>query len=941
MAKSKGALPILLLLLAGPWAAAARAQQGAERLGMDPAVTMGTLDNGLRYYVRANGRPDKRAELMLVVNAGSVLEDEDQRGLAHFVEHMAFNGTAGFEKQALVNYLESMGMQFGADLNAYTGFDETVYMLTVPTDTGSALATGIRILEEWAHRVTFDSTEVEKERGVVIEEWRLGQGAEARLRDKVFPVLLRGSRYAERLPIGSRESLQAFDPAALRRFYREWYRPELMAVIAIGDFDAGRVEALIRERFGGIARPEPARARTEYPVADHEEMRVAVATDPEATSTTIEVYFKQPLGETGTVAAYRRSLAARLFNSMLNARLGELARLPNPPFIGASSGYGSLLRTKAAWVVGGAVREGEVLRGLDAVLSEAERVSRHGFTESELQRQKANVQRAYEVALAERDKTESAVYANEYVRHFLEGEASPGIEAEFELLRRLLPDIGLDEVEALSGEWMTERNRVVVVQGPQKEGVTTPAEAEIVATFAAVRARDLAAYQDVVTEAPLVADPPAPGRVTAESRDSALGLFDWRLSNGLRVLLRPTDFKNDEVLVRGFSPGGLSLVSDADFMSGGFAALLVSASGLGDRDATQMQKALAGRAVSVRPSLDELTESISGSASPRDLETLFQLIYLNMTAPRNDSAAFTSLMARMRGLLANRAASPEGAFQDTLAVTLAQHHPRARPITEAVLEEIGRDRAHAIYRDRFADAGDFTFVVVGSFQPDSIRPLLLRYLGGLPATGRTETWRDSGMEPPAGVVEKVVRRGVEPKAQTAIVFTGALEAWDRPTAQRLASLGSVLEIRLREVLREDLGGTYGVSVGQTASRFPEPRYAVTLTFGAAPERIDSLVTVVFSEIERLKAEGPDSATLAKVQEAQRRDHETRLRENGYWLGEIASALLAGEPPGAFLEYPALVEALTPAAIAETARLLDRTRYVRVTLLPQNQNPDPR
>jgi zinc protease len=941
MATSKAALPILLLLLAGPWAAAARAQQGAERLGLDPAVTMGTLDNGLRYYVRANGRPEKRAELWLVVNAGSVLEDEDQRGLAHFVEHMAFNGTAGFEKQALVNYLESIGMQFGADLNAYTGFDETVYMLTVPTDTGPALATGIRILEEWAHLVTFDSTEIEKERGVVIEEWRLGQGAEARLRDKVFPVLLRGSRYAERLPIGSRESLQAFDPAALRRFYHEWYRPELMAVIAIGDFDAGRVEALIRERFGGIARPEPARARTEYPVADHEEMRVAVATDPEATSTTIEVYFKQPPGETGTVAAYRRSLAARLFNSMLNARLGELARLPNPPFIGASSGYGSLLRTKAAWVVGGAVREGEVLRGLDAVLSEAERVSRHGFTESELQRQKANVQRAYEVALAERDKTESAAYANEYVRHFLEGEASPGIEAEFELLRRLLPDIGLDEIETLSGEWMTERNRVVVVQGPQKEGVTTPAEAEIVATFAAVRARELAAYQDVVTEAPLVAEPPAPGRVTAESRDSALGLLDWRLSNGVRVLLRPTDFKNDEVLVRGFSPGGLSLVSDADFMSGGFAAILVSASGLGDRDATQLQKALAGRAVSVRPSLDELTESISGSASPRDLETLFQLIYLNMTAPRNDSAAFTSLMARMRGLLANRAASPESAFQDTLAVTLAQHHPRARPITEAVLEEVGRDRAHAIYRDRFADAGDFTFVVVGSFQPDSIRPLVLRYLGGLPAAGRIETWRDSGMEPPAGVVEKVVRRGVEPKAETAIVFTGALEAWDRPTAQRLESLGSVLEIRLREVLREDLGGTYGVSVGQTASRLPEPRYAVTLTFGAAPERIDSLATVVFSEIERLKAEGPDSATLAKVQEAQRRDHETRLRENGYWLGEITSALLTGERPGAFLEYPALVAALTPAAIAETARLLDRTRYVRVTLLPQTRNPDPR
>jgi zinc protease len=927
----------VVLGLASPAAA-----QQEDRLGLDPAVTVGTLENGLRYYVRANGRPEKRAELMLVVNAGSVLEDEDQRGLAHFVEHMAFNGTAGFAKQALVDYLESIGMRFGADLNAYTGFDETVYMLTVPTDTGSALATGIRILEEWAHRVSFDSTEIEKERGVVIEEWRLGQGAAARLRDRIFPVLLRDSRYAERLPIGNRESLERFAPAALRRFYRDWYRPDLMAVVAVGDFDRAAVVAMIRERFGVLKRPAGARVRPEYAVPDHEEPRVAIATDAEATTTSVEVYTKQPVREQGTVAAYRHSLAARLFNAMLNARLGEIARQPDPPFLGASSGYGSLLRTKATYVAGGAVRENEVIRGLDAVLSETERVARHGFTATELERQKLSVQRAYEVALAERDKTESGAYANEYLRHFLEGEPSPGIEAEFALLRRLLPEIGLEEIEALAREWMTERNRVVAVQGPEKAGVTMPTAPEILGVFGTVRARELAPYQDVVTEAPLVPEPPAPATVISEQRNEALGLTDWRLSNGVRVLLKPTDFKNDEVLVRGFSPGGLSLVEDADYMSGGFATFLVSASGLGSRDATQLQKALAGKAVRVTPTLDDLSEGISAEASPRDLETMFQLIWLNMAAPRNDSAAFASLLSRMRGLLANFAASPEAAFRDTLSVTLAQHHPRARPFSTALLDEIGRDRAFGIYRERFADAGDFTFVVVGAFHPDTIRPLVLRWLGGLPAAGRRETWRDRGVAPPASVVEKVVRKGVEPKAETAIVFTGEMAAYDPATRYGLASLVAVLDIRLREVLREDLGGTYGVDIGQTATPFPEPRWAVTVSFGAAPERIDSLTAVAFAEMERLKTEGADSATLAKVRETQRRAHETRLRENAYWLSELSGALLRDEPVGAFLDYPAQVDGLTAGAIAAAARtFLGAGRYVRVTLLPETHNPDTR
>lgn len=931
-----------LLAIAAALAPTSVLGQQSERLGLDPAVTTGTLSNGLRYYVRPNARPENRAELMLAVNVGSILEADDQRGLAHFVEHMAFNGTASFEKQALVDWLESIGMQFGADVNAYTGFDETVFTLTVPTDTGTALETGIQVLEEWAHRVSFDSTEIEKERGVVIEEWRLGQGAGARMRDKVFPVLLAGSRYADRLPIGSLESLQTFDPAALRRFYHDWYRPDLMAVIAVGDFDADRVEALIKERFSRIPLPANAAPRPEYPVPDHADTRVIVATDPEATGTSVEVYDKQPAREEGTVAAYRYSLAARLYNSMLNARLGEIARRADPPFLSAGSGFGALLRTKSAYVVSGDVRDGEVIRGLDAIMTEAERAGRHGFTATELQRQKSNIQRAYQVALAERDKTESMAYANEYLRNFLEGESSPGIEAEYALLGRLLPDIGLDEVEALSAEWMSDSNRVVVVQAPAKDSATTPGRDPILATFAAVKARDLAPYEDLVANSPLVKSPPTAGTIVSESRDDRLGTWDWRLSNGVRVVLRPTDFKNDEVLVRGFSPGGLSLVSDDDYMSGQFATLLVASSGLGDMDATQLQKTLAGKAVQVTPSLSDLAEGISASASPADLETMFQLVYLDFTAPRSDSAAFASLISRLHGFLQNQSASPAAAFRDTLSVTLAQHHPRARPISEAILDEVRQDRALSIYRDRFADASDFTFVLVGAFQPDSIRPLVLRWLGGLPATQRSETWRDPGIVPPAGVVEKAVHKGVEPQAQTALVFTGDLDHYDPTTVHDLASAAAVLQIRLREVLREDLGGTYDVSVGQSINRFPKPRWAVTIAFGADPARIDSLTDVVFTEIGKIATAGPDTATLEKVQETQRRDHETALRENGYWLGQIAGALLRGERPGAFLDYNALVNALTPGSIAAATRLfLNRDRYVRVTLLPENDQSDSR
>lgn len=920
-----------LFLLGG--AEALAAQTAGTPMPVDPAVRTGTLDNGLRYFVRANRRPENRAELRLVVNAGSVLEDDDQRGLAHFVEHMAFNGTENFEKQEIVSYLESIGMRFGADLNAYTGFDETVYMLTVPTDTGSALATGLRILEEWAHRVSFDAGEIEKERGVVIEEWRMGRGAGARLQDQTLPVLLHGSRYAERLPIGQREVLETFPRDALVRYYERWYRPDLMAVIAVGDFDAAEVERMLVERFSGIS-PAPGEAdRPLYPVPEHVEPLVSIATDPEATSSSVQVFFKGPVRASGDERAYRRSLVEGLYDQLLGARLSELAQQPDPPFLGAFATQGELVRSSETYIVAAGVPDGGALRGLDAVLTEIERVARHGFEQSELDRARADLLRGYERAWAERENTNSATYAAEYVRAFLSDEPIPGIEWEYDAARRFLPEITLHEVNALARQWTTPENRVIVAQGPRREGVEMPTADALLNTFEAVVAKEIPPYSDRVASTPLVPRPPEGGTIVEERDWDAVGVTEWRLSNGIRVLLKPTDFKADQVLMRGTGPGGLSTAPDERVTSAELATTAIGQSGVGDRSLIELQKELAGNTAGVMPFIEEYDEGLQGSASPRDLQTLFQLAWLYVTSPRTDSAAFASARSRLRGMLANRDVSPEAAFSDTLVVTMAQHHPRVRPLTVERLEEWDLEASYGFYRERFADVGDFTFVLVGAFDVAEVRPLVERWLGGMPAAGREDTWMDRGVRPPAERIEKIVRRGIEPKSLTQIVFTGDFEytALERHT---LASLADLLEMRLRDVLREDLGGTYGVSVGQRTTDVPEPAFTFQIGFGAEPGRLESLVEAVWDEIAALQRDGPSADALAKVKEAQRREYETGMKENGLWLSHLARVGRDGGDPASVLEVPARIDALTAEMVRDAAqRYLSRERYVRVSLHP--------
>jgi zinc protease len=903
-------------------------------LPLDTSVVHGRLDNGIRYFIRKNGRPEKRAELRLAVNAGSVLEDDDQLGLAHFVEHMAFNGTRHFPKNELVHFLESIGMRFGADLNAYTSFDETIYMLTVPTDSAELVRRGIEVLADWASGQVFDSTEIERERGVVIEEWRTGRGAGSRIRDKQFPIIFHESRYAERLPIGTRETLESAPHEALIRFYRDWYRPDLMSVIAVGDFDPKEIEAQIRAAFADIPAARSARERPTFPVPPHDSTLVTIVTDPEATNYFVALYVKRGADEDSTIGSLRRSLVARLMTSMLNERFQKLGLSPDAPFASAFAGQGEFVRSAEVSQLAATAKPGRMAESLEALLTEAERARLHGFNASELERAKTNMLRSYERSYEERDKIPSGAHASELVAHALEGDAVPGIPVEWALVRHFMPGITLQEVNALAREWLSSRSRVVAAYAPETDSARVATEAELRVVFSTVQAKQIAAYVDSVAEAPLIAELPSPGRITERRTVDTVGVHIWTLSNGARVILKPTDYQDDQILFSAFSPGGNSLVPDSLYRSVALADAVVSTGGLGQLSMLDLRKKLTGKAVNVGPTISTYEERLGGGGSPKDLETMFQLIHLYFTAPRTDSVVFEALKLNTKATLANRDKSPNAAFSDTISVTMSRNHPRSYPLTPARLDSVDIGRSLELYRDRFADASDFTFIFVGTFTLDSIQPLVERYLASLPRLDRKEQARDLGIRPPDGVIEKVVRRGLEQKSQTVLTFRGPAE-YSSETQADMAVLESVLDIELRDRLREALGGTYGVGVSGAILREPWEHYQLTISFGSDPARVDELTKAVFDQIDSVKTRGASDDLLARVREIARREHETSLRQNGYWLNALGSRVRDGRPFESILSYPDRVAKVDAARLREAARrYLREDRYARFTLVPE-------
>jgi len=919
-----------------PAATGAQTAALTQAIPVDPLITTGSFDNGLHYYVRASKKPANRGELRLAVKAGSILEDDDQQGLAHFVEHMAFNGTKHFPKQEVVKFMESMGMRFGPHVNAYTSFDETVYMLTVPTDKPDQLEKSFQILEDWAHDLSFDDAEIDKERGVVMEEWRLGRGADARMRDEQFPVLLKDSRYAVRLPIGKPEIISNVNHDRLKKFYTDWYRPDLMAVVAVGDFDKAPIEALIKQHFGSLPKPASPRARPAYTVPDHSETLYAIASDKEASSTSVSIYSLMAVRDQTTVGAYRRQILESLFSGMLNARFAELAQKPDAAFLGAGTGRGLFVQTREATTMSAGVKDESIESGLDAVLTETARVARFGFTQVELDRQRTSMLRYMERAVTEKENRESPSYADEFIRNFLEHEPIPGILYENDLYKRFLPQITLAEVNALAKDWLPAANRVVSVNMPDKPGLPKPTPEKLAGIIAAAGTKTLTPWADNVDLQPLMETLPTPGTIVKTTARPEFGVTEWELSNGVRVVLKPTTFKEDEVVFRATSPGGSSLASDQDWVPASTASQVVAAGGLGKFKAVDLRKILTGKVASANPTIDEVSEGLSGQASKKDLDTLFQLINLRFTQPRSDPDMFTVMTTQTKAMLANQEADPEFAFEKEVETTLYQNHPRRQPITAKLVEQMNLDKSFAFYKDRFADASDFTFTFVGSFDPDTLKPLVERYLASLPATHRKESWKDVGARYPTGVVEKKVEKGIEPKSQTQMVFTGPFQ-YNQEQRIAIRAVSQVLETKLLDVLREDLGGTYSVSVGPSYSKIPREEYQIDISFGSNPTRTDDLVKSVMQQIEALQTTGPTEKEVADVKQTFLRDLETNTKQNGFYLTNISLRYQYGEPLDTLFHLEDFYNKLTPATVQQAAKTyFNLKNYVKVELFPEKK-----
>ena len=867
----------------------------AQSIPVDDRVRMGKLENGMQYYIQHHEKPEDRVEIRMAVKAGSVLEDDDQKGLAHFVEHMAFNGTEHFEKNELIDYLESCGTRFGPDLNAYTSFDETVYMLQARTDDKEMLNTGLLIFEDWAGGLLFDGEEIDKERGVVKSEWRSRLSPDQRMQNKYFPVLYHESQYAQRLPIGDPDIIDNAPYDVLKRFYQDWYRPDLMCIVMVGDIDVDEMEEEIITRFSDLKNPDSPRERTRYDVPQHEKTLVSIASDKETSFTSVRVLIKHPHYEVKDIPTFRQSLLHNLYNSMMGNRLDELARLPEPPFSFAFSGYGRDIGDIDRYSAFARTGEGQALVGLKAMLTEIERAKRFGFTQSELDRQKEQVMTNVESAVKEQDQMRSSRLAMRYVYHFLEDNPIPSPEQRYELYQAFMPSITLDEINALSKKWLTESNRVIVATGPEKEEVPMPSEDDIRNVLSEVANMELTPYEDEVSDEPLFDVKLEPGEIVEAVSMESIGVQEWKLNNGVRVVVKQTDFQNDEVLMRASSEGGHSNYDDSLYPSARFTSGIINESGVGSFDAIQLEKKLTGKIVSVGPYIGESYEGFYGDASPEDLELLFQLVYLYFTDPHEDKDAYQSFMARQENLFQNLMSNPNYYFSDYATKLKTDNHPRRGFPTTEDLKKSDFDEAMRIYKDRFADASDFTFFFVGNFNIEQLEEYAKTYLATLPSTQRDESWKDIGVRYRQGVVEETIAKGKAPKTQVDMTFHGTFE-WNPKNRYVFNSMLSALRIKLRETMREDKGGVYGVRCSGNTSKIPNEKYSITVSFNSDPDRTQELIDAATGVIKKYQQETFDEEVLQKVRETQVQSKTKNLKENRHWLGQLVNAHNNGTDP---------------------------------------------
>lgn len=903
---------------------------------LDPAVKVGKLPNGFTYYIRKNVEPKNRVTLYLANKVGSILENDNQQGLAHFMEHMSFNGTKNFPKNELVNYLQKTGVRFGADLNAYTSFDETVYQLPIPSDDPTIVKNGLQIMRDWAQDATLDVAEIDKERGVVLEEKRLGKGAQQRMQEKYLPMLFNGSRYSNRLPIGTEDVLKNAKPETIKQYYKDWYRPNLQALIVVGDIDVAQMEKMIKEKFSDLKNPVKQLARTKYTIPLTGKNQFIAVTDKEFPVTVAQILIKHKEEPLLTRTDLKNYIIRSLYNQMLGARFSELSKQANPPFLQAGSNISGFLAGLDAATTFIVAKPGEFEKGLKTTFTEVERVKRFGFTATELERAKASFLNSQESAFKEKGKTPSDSFVQEYLQLFLKGTVSPGVDYEYAFFTQTTPSITLADVNAIAKKYITDTNRDVIIMAPEKDKDKLPTEATVNEWISSVLKDNITPYVDQVSDKPLLANKPVAGKVVSETAIAELGVTELKLSNGVKVILKPTDFKNDEISFYGFSPGGTSLYSDADYQSAANAASVISRGGVGEFNSIQLPKYLNGKRVFVSPYISERSEGISASTTPKDLETALQLTYLYFTAPRKDPEIFKGIISQQKGSLANRENDPNSVFSDTVSAVLGNNSIRRTGPSIAKVDQINLDRAYEIYKERFADASDFTFTVVGSFEVAKIKPLLEQYLGALPSINRKESAVNLGIKAPAGIINKAVYKGQEPKATVRLMFAGDF-TYNESNNIQLDALAEVLTIKLIERLREDEGGVYGVGANATHSKFPTNRYNVSISFGCAPENVEKLIASTLDEINKVKTNGALAVDIQKFVAEETRTTETQLKSNQFWMGTLINAAQNEEDPKAVLTYLELLKKVTPESLKEAANTyLSGKNYIRLVLLPEKK-----
>ncbi|WP_312343874.1 M16 family metallopeptidase [Chryseobacterium binzhouense] len=911
----------------------------AQNIPMDPSVRTGTLPNGMKFYIKKNVKPEKKVEMRLAIDAGSILEDEDQQGLAHFMEHMNFNGTKNFPGNKLVDALESIGIKFGQHLNAYTSFDETVYMLPVPLDKPGNLDTGLKVMEDWAFNALLTDKEINKERGVVLEELRLGLGADKRMMDKWLPKMMYNSAYAKRLPIGKKEILEKFNPDVLRRFHKDWYRPDLMALVVVGDINVDEIEQKIRANFGKYKNPASPRKRNVFEIPNHKETLVSIESDPDATGSSVQFVMKDTENYTPdlTVEDFNKSILDNVVTTMINNRYNDMVESNNPPF---TFGYvyhgGSWGRTKEAFQGYAMTKEGGQLEALKVLLEEVERSNRFGFTASELERAKTELLSGYEESYNNRDKTESGRLIGEYVRNFLEKESIPGISWEYEQYKKELPKITLEQTNNVLKKYVKEDSRVIVITGPKKETIKYPAEADVLKVFSDLKMAKIEPYQEKESIKNLVKPFQSTGSIAKTETDSKLGTTTFTLSNGAKVTYKKTDFKDDEIMFSARSLGGTSLLSDSDVLKTQHAFAALTEAGVNGFTQNDVTRYLAGKQVSVNPTISSLFEGFTGRSTKKDFAAMMELLYAYFTGLNNDPASFNAFRTKQSAFLDNMLSNPQFYFMNEHMKYMNQKNPRFTNIIPLKEDWDNTDynKAYNIYKEKFGNAGNFHFYFVGNIDEAELKQLVTQYIASLPTKGTSTTFKDVGYRQLKGEINKTYKKGKDPKSMVQITYSGEAP-YNEKEDLALRALGGVVKIKLTEQLREEAGGVYTTSANGGMGRIPYSSYSFSMQFPCGPENADKLTKIALAELDKIVKKGPEQKDLNKYKEGELNDYKTRLKENNFWLGQISQPQLDGRDKYGFLNMESAFANLTTADLQNVAKKYLTKEKVIATLMPED------